>query len=71
MFRVVQTVSAFHYPEGKIWGPYVEQVDAEKRVGTLRSFHGDGVIESGEFGTPCGLRRVDAGGDGGGLLAAA
>lgn len=70
MFRVVQTMSAFQYPEGKIWGPYVEELDAQERVKTLRSFDGDGVIESGEFGTPCGL-LVSAGGGGGGLLAAA
>lgn len=58
-FRVVQTVSAFHYPEGKIWGPYVEQLDANDRVALLR-----------EFGAPCGMNLVGAGG-GGGLLAAA
>ena len=66
-FRVVQTVSAFHYPEGKVWGPYVEKVDAEQRVGTLRSFDGDGVIEHGEFGEPAGVKLVDAGGPGGAM----
>lgn len=71
MFRVVQTREAFQYPEGKIWGPYVEQLDANDRVALLREFGGDGVIESGEFGTPCGLRLVDAGGGGGGLLISA
>lgn len=71
MFRVVQTVSAFRYPEGKVWGPYADEVDAQQRVATLRSFDGDGVIESGEFGAPCGMRLVDAGGGGGGLLVAA
>ncbi|MFB7114080.1 hypothetical protein [Streptomyces sp. NPDC056291] len=70
MFRVVQTVSAFLYPEGKIWGPYAEEVDAQERVKTLRSFDGDGVIESGEFGTPCGI-LVGAGGGGGGVMALA
>lgn len=71
MFRVVQTVETFRYPVGKIWGPYVEEADAQQRVATLRDFRGDGVIESGEFGAPCGLRLVDAGGGGGGLLVAA
>ncbi|MGW1268162.1 hypothetical protein [Streptomyces sp. NPDC002491] len=70
MFRVVQTEEAFRYPVGKIWGPYVEELDASARVGLLREFGGDGVIESGEFGSPCGLRLVDAGGGGGGLLVA-
>ncbi|MEU3986120.1 hypothetical protein AB0F77_39690 [Streptomyces sp. NPDC026672] len=64
-------MSAFRYPEGKIWGPYAEEVDAQERVKTLRSFDGDGVIESGEFGAPCGLSLVDAGGGGGGFLVAA
>ncbi|MDX2575936.1 hypothetical protein PV332_10630 [Streptomyces scabiei] len=68
MFRVVQTVSAFKYPEGKLWGPYVEQIDANDRVALLREFGGDGVIESGEFGAPCGLARVDAGDGGGAAL---
>lgn len=71
MYRVVQTAEAFRYPEGKVWGPYVEQIDANDRVAILREFGGDGVIESGEFGAPCGLRLVDAGGGGGGILAAA
>lgn len=71
MFRVVQTREAFAYPEGKVWGPYTEELDAQERVKTLRSFDGDGVIESGEFGTPCGLNLVDAGGGGGGLLVTA
>ncbi len=71
VFRVVQTVSAFRYPEGKIWGPYADRIDASDRVALLREFGGDGVIESGEFGAPCGLRLVDAGGGGGGLLVAA
>lgn len=70
MFRVVQTCEAFAYPVGKVWGPYVEEIDAQERVKTLRSFDGDGVIESGEFGTPCRV-LVDAGGGGGGLLVAA
>lgn len=70
-FRVVQTVEAFRYPEGKTWGPYLEEVDAQQRLATLRSFQGDGVIENGEFGTPCGMQRVDAGGGGGGVLACA
>lgn len=65
MFRVVQTVEAFSYPVGKIWGPYEEEVDAQERVATLRDFRGDGVIESGEFGAPCGRQLVGAGGPGG------
>jgi hypothetical protein len=69
VFRVVQTREAFAYPEGKIWGPYVEQLDANDRVALLREFGGDGVIEDGEFGIPCGLRLVDAGGGGGALAA--
>lgn len=71
MFRVVQTREAFAYAEGKLWGPYDEQLDANDRVALLREFGGDGVIESGEFGAPCGLRLVDAGGGGGGVLATA
>ncbi len=71
MFRVVQTREAFAYPEGKIWGPYTEELDASDRVVLLREFGGDGVIESGEFGAPCGIALVDAGGGGGGLLVAA
>lgn len=69
MFRVVQTVSAFQYPEGKVWGPYEEKGDADERVATLRSFRGDGVIEEGEFGAPCGLNLVGVGGGGGGVMA--
>ncbi|MEU3285619.1 hypothetical protein [Streptomyces longwoodensis] len=71
MFRVVQTREAFAYPVGKVWGPYEEHLDASARVGLLREFGGDGVIESGEFGAPCGMSLVDAGGGGGGLLVAA
>lgn len=56
-FRVVQTLAAFEYPAGKVWGPYAERMDAEARVKTLREFRGDGVIERGDFGTPCGMRR--------------
>jgi hypothetical protein len=52
-FRVVQTVEAFRYPVGKIWGPYAERIDAEERIATLRKHKGDGVIEFGDFGTPC------------------
>lgn len=70
MFRVVQTREAFEYPEGKIWGPYAEQLDANDRVALLREFGGDGVIEDGEFGSPCGI-LVSAGGGGGGVLAIA
>lgn len=69
MFRVIQSVEAFRYSEGKIWGPYVDRVDAEQRVGTLREFKGDGEIEAGEFGTPCGMTLVGAGGDKGGVAA--
>lgn len=70
MFRVVQTAEAFRYPKGKIWGPYVEQLDANDRVALLREFGGDGVIESGEFGAPCGI-LVSAGDGGGGVMAVA
>ncbi|WP_406161053.1 hypothetical protein [Streptomyces canus] len=70
MFRVVQTREAFAYAVGKVWGPYVEQLDANDRVALLREFGGDGVIESGEFGAPCGLSLVTGGG-GGGLLVGA
>jgi hypothetical protein len=70
VFRVVQTVSAFRYPEGKLWGPYEEHLDASARVALLREFGGNGVIESGEFGAPCGISLVDADG-GGGLLVTA
>jgi hypothetical protein len=45
-------------------GPYVEEVDAQQRVSTLREFKGDGVIENGEFGQPAGL-TIDAGSQGG------
>lgn len=65
MFRVIQTVPAFKYPEGKTWGPYEKEADAHDRVALLRDFRGDGVIESGEFGAPCGLNLVGAGGPGG------
>ncbi|MGI5404170.1 hypothetical protein ACQEVG_32910 [Streptomyces sp. CA-135486] len=68
MFRVVQTKEAFRYPEGKVWGPYVEELDAQERLALLREFKGDGVIENGEFGTPCRMRLVDAGGPGGVLV---
>lgn len=62
-YRVVQTVAAFEYPAGKVWGPYTEDVDAQQRLATLRSFKGDGVVEDGEFGAPCAMREpVDAGG---------
>jgi hypothetical protein len=64
-YRVVQTVEAFRYPVGKVWGPYVDQVDAQQRVATLKSVGGDGVIESGEFGTGAALELVGAGGPGG------
>jgi hypothetical protein len=70
VFRVVQTREAFAYPVGKVWGPYAEHLDASDRVALLREFGGDGVIETGEFGAPCGISLVDAGG-GGGLLVAA
>ncbi|MET9126943.1 hypothetical protein [Streptomyces sp. NPDC004528] len=70
MFRVVQTVEAFRYPVGKVWGPYEDKADADERVSTLRSFRGDGVIEDGEFGAPCGI-LVSAGDGGGGVMALA
>lgn len=63
MFRVIQTVPAFEYPEGKEWGPYAALCDAEQRVSTLRSFRGDGVIDEGEFGAPAVMREpVNVGG---------
>jgi hypothetical protein len=63
MWRVVQTKEAFRYSAGKVWGPYLEKIDAEQRVGTLRDYGGDGVIEDGEFGSPVLSRRpVDVGG---------
>ncbi|MFJ6636613.1 hypothetical protein ACIQMR_35395 [Streptomyces sp. NPDC091376] len=65
MYRVVQTKEAFRYPEGTTWGPYLEEVDAQERLASIRRHEGDGVIESGEFGAPCGLTHVDAGGPGG------
>lgn len=52
-FRVVQTVAAFKYPKGKIWGPYADIEDAEKRVETLEHFKGAGLIDEGDFGPPC------------------
>lgn len=68
-FRVVQTVSAFRYPEGKVWGPYIEETDAQERLATLKDFGGDGVIEHGEFGTPCGVVLAGSDGGPGGVLA--
>lgn len=53
MYRVIQTVEAFRYPAGKVWGPYLERLDAEQRIETLRERGGDGVIEYGDFGQPC------------------
>jgi hypothetical protein len=70
MYRVVQTVAAFEYPAGKVWGPYTDKVDADQRVATLRSFSGDGVIEEGDFGTPCRMTDVRPSGDPSALLAA-
>lgn len=62
-YRVIQTVEAFEYPVGKVWGPYVAKCDADERVKTLRSLDGDGVIEDGEFGAPCAMREpADVGG---------
>ncbi|MFF1417589.1 hypothetical protein [Streptomyces sp. NPDC058280] len=54
-YRVIQTKTAFKYPEGKLWGPYAEERDAQGRVSLLREHDGDGVIETGEFGAPCGV----------------
>jgi hypothetical protein len=63
MWRVVQTVEAFRYPVGKVWGPYLDEPDAHERVSLLRRHNGDGVIEDGEFGAPVtALRPVDVGG---------
>jgi hypothetical protein len=50
-------VDAFGYPAGKVWGPYAEELDAQERVKTLQQFKGDGVIERGDFGEPCGIKR--------------
>lgn len=69
MFRVIQTKDAFRYPEGTVWGPYLEEVDAQQRVATLKSVAGDGVIEQGEFGAPCGLVLVGSDGGPGGVMA--
>jgi hypothetical protein len=63
MWRVVQTKEAFRYPVGKVWGPYLEEVDAHQRVATLRWKDGDGVIEEGEFGDP--VMAVRPAGEGG------
>ncbi|MFJ5103213.1 hypothetical protein [Streptomyces sp. NPDC088554] len=64
-YRVIQTKPAFKYPEGKQWGPYADELDAQQRVTLLREFDGDGVIEDGDFGAPCGTNLVGAGGPGG------
>lgn len=56
-YRVVQTVEAFKYPKGTIWGPYTKKEDAAKRVETLESFKGCGLIDEGEFGDPCSAVR--------------
>lgn len=57
MFRVVQTVAAFKYPKGKIWGPYTTQEHAEQRVATLEAFQGAGLIDEGDFGPACAAVR--------------
>lgn len=57
MFRVVQTVAAFGYPKGKIWGPYIEDKDALKRVETLESVGGSGLVDEGDFGPACAAVR--------------
>ncbi|MFD8595412.1 hypothetical protein ACFV1L_10460 [Kitasatospora sp. NPDC059646] len=64
-YRVIQTVEAFRYSVGRVWGPYLEEVDAQQRLATLKSFGGDGVIEQGEFGAGVALELVGAGGPGG------
>ncbi|MET9816925.1 hypothetical protein [Streptomyces sp. NPDC006355] len=56
-FRVVQTVPAFGYPKGKIWGPYIEREDAEKRVELLEEKGGSGLIDEGDFGPACAAVR--------------
>lgn len=57
MFRVVQTVEAFKYPKGMIWGPYISKEDAEKRVELLESVGGAGLIDEGDFGPACAAVR--------------
>jgi hypothetical protein len=56
-FRVVQTVAAFGYPKGMIWGPYIEREQAEKRVELLESKGGAGLIDEGDFGPACAAVR--------------
>lgn len=56
--RVVQTKPAFHYPAGKLWGPYKHLADALERVQLLRRHKGDGKIQAGEW-APCAMRRPD------------
>lgn len=53
MYRVIQTVAGFEYPLGKIWGPYIDRADAERRVETLESFKCVGLIQEGDFGPAC------------------
>lgn len=57
MFRVVQTVAAFGYPKGKVWGTYIAKKDAEKRVEILESVNGCGLIDEGDFGPACAAVR--------------
>jgi hypothetical protein len=57
MFRVVQTVAAFKYPKGKVWGPYIAKEDAERRVKTLESVGGSGLVDEGDFGPACAAVR--------------
>jgi hypothetical protein len=57
MYRVVQTVAAFGYPKGKIWGPYIERKDAEARVELLEAKGGAGLIDEGDFGPACAAVR--------------
>lgn len=62
-YRVIQTVAAFRYPAGKVWGPYTCEDFAQDQLAKIRRYDGDGVIEEGEFGAPAvALRPVDVGG---------
>lgn len=47
--RVVQTAEAFHYPKGKVWGPYKHLADALERVKLLRRHGADGKVQAGDW----------------------
>ncbi|MFJ9616696.1 hypothetical protein [Streptomyces noursei] len=54
--RVVQTIGAFGYPEGTVWGPYTHLCDALERIQLLRRYKGDGKMQAGDW-EPCGMTR--------------